>query len=114
MLPTDPLTGPLFGTTKEDGLVFFPYAIRAVPVPVSEKQVGHLRTATLVTVIILTALLVSGLAFAAALTLMIVTSGFSPVIFGFNLYWLLVVQASLIVLTATLYDLKIRRILRTP
>ncbi len=114
MLPNDPLTGPLFGITKADGLVFFPYAIRTVPVPITESQLKRLRSATMVTAVIFVVLVLSGLAFAAALTLMVVTSGVSPVLFGFNLYWLLLVQAGFIVLTATLYDLNIRRILKNP
>ncbi len=114
MLPTDQLTGPLFGITKEDGLVFFPYAIRTVPVPVTEKQVERLRSATMVAAVIFVALLLGGLAFGVALTLMVVLTKFTPVIFGFNLYWVLLVQAGFIVLTATLYDMNIRRILKTP
>jgi len=114
MLPTDPLTGPLFGHTKEDGLVFFPYAIRAVPVPVTEKQVERLRSATIMAAVIFVVLLMGAAAFIAGYVSIWVFSGHAPVVFGVSPLWLLLMQAGFIILTATLYDLNIRRILKTP
>lgn len=114
MLPTDPLTGPLFGITKEDGLVFFPYGIRTVPVPVSERQVERLRSTTIVAAVVFVVLLIGAAAFIAGYVLISIFSGHAPVVFGFSPLWLLLVQAGFIVLTATLYDMNIRRILKTP
>ena len=114
MLPTDPLTGPLFGITKEDGLVFFPYTIRTVPVPVTEGQVERLRSATMVAAVIFVVLLIGAAAFVAGYVLIWIFSGHAPVVFGVTPLWLLLMQAGFIVLTATLYDMNIRRILKTP
>ena len=84
MMPTDPLTGPLFGRTQ-DGKVFFPFGNRAAAVPVNDTQIERLRQATIVTVVILVMLLIGAAAFIAGVTLMWIFSGQAPVIFGVSL-----------------------------
>lgn len=103
----------LFGK-DEHGLVFYRFGLRSRPHPVDMQQAAKLKSATLVTLIIVGILILAGLFFAVNLTLMIVFVGGGQG-FGFDLRWLylaLLFQAALVGIVIFIYDRIIGGILR--
>ncbi len=111
----DAFLNPLFGK-NERGTVFYPMGDKARPHPVTPLQVEQLRTATAVTLVIIGVMVLGGITFAAAVTLLILMSpnvgdlGFDPRL----LYLGDVLQVAFIAVVVLIYKAVVGGILRRP
>ena len=111
----DAFLKPLFGKTDK-GVVFYPMGNKTKPHPVTQSQIEQLRTATAVTLVIIGVMVLGGISFAVAVTLMIMFSagaddlGFDPRL----LYLGDVLQITFIAIVVLIYRAVVRGILRRP